>query len=167
MDLSSLGCIVPEILKSTKKIWEAHILLIDSHSKWLEIVQTSVSTSHTIQALRKIFATHGLPEIGVSDDAAAFLSDEFASFISKNDIYHISTAPFYPSSNGMAERAVQTYKRGMEKIPGDQIDIKLQRFLFSYRTTPHSLTILFAKERWVRTTSNKQTLYQQYQVFKG
>ena len=32
-----------------------------------------------------------------------------------NGIRHIQTAPYHPSSNGMAERAVQVVKQGIKK----------------------------------------------------
>ena len=37
-------------------------LVIDAHSKWLEAIQMSLTTSNNnICALRNVFATHGLP----------------------------------------------------------------------------------------------------------
>jgi hypothetical protein len=51
------------------------LLLIDAHSKWLEVHMTTSSTSATTIALmRKTFASLGLPEVIVSDNAANFTS---------------------------------------------------------------------------------------------
>ena len=62
-------------------------LLIDAHSKWLEVRTVPTANSHfTIQALRSIFATHGLPEVLVSDNGTAFTSAEFREFVSLNGI---------------------------------------------------------------------------------
>ena len=45
------------------------LVVIDAHSKWLEVVVVPSTTSAaTTKALRSIFATHGLPEILVSDN---------------------------------------------------------------------------------------------------
>ena len=63
-----------------------------------------------IDALRISFATHGLPYVIVSDNGPSFTSKEFKNFIHKNGIKHITIVPCYPSSNGAAERAVQTFK---------------------------------------------------------
>ena len=45
-----------------------YLLLIDAHSKWMEVhVVPSTSTEATIEKLRIIFGTHGIPEQLVSD----------------------------------------------------------------------------------------------------
>ena len=89
------------------------LVIVDSHSKWLE-VRMVYSVTSTIQELRSVFATHGLPEIIVSDNGIAFTSNEFQEFISKNSICYIKPAPYHPASNGLAERAVQTFKEGLK-----------------------------------------------------
>ena len=43
------------------------LLLIDAYSKWPEVHAMSSTTAQaTVQQLRKIFATHGLPQMIVS-----------------------------------------------------------------------------------------------------
>ncbi|XP_029141632.1 uncharacterized protein K02A2.6-like, partial [Protobothrops mucrosquamatus] len=58
------------------------LLLVDSHSKWLEVVPvSSTTTARTIQVLRGIFASHGLPDVLVSDNGPQFTSFEFQAFL--------------------------------------------------------------------------------------
>ena len=65
--------------------------------------------------MRRLFATHGIPETLVTDNGTQCISEEFEQFLSNNNVEHVQTAPKHPSSNGLAERAVQTVKRGMKK----------------------------------------------------
>ena len=117
------------------------LLIIDAHSRWMEIhCVNSATSSATIEKLRTTFASHGLPEIVVSDNGSNFVSSEFKSFLQKNGIKHITSAPYHPSSNGLVKRAVQTFKKGMKKQGDGTVETKLARFLLSYRITPQSTT---------------------------
>ena len=117
------------------------LLLIDAHSKWMDIhVTNATSSAATIDLLRKSFAALGLPEVLVSDNAPNFTSQEFDVFVKKNAIKHVKTPPYHPASNGLVERAVQTFKEGMRKQKDGTVETKLSRFLFKYRITPHSST---------------------------
>ena len=90
------------------------LVVVDAHSKWMEVsIVTSVTAAATIQNLRTMFATHGLPRTVVSDNESVFTSNEFQDFLLKNGIHHIKTAPYHLTSNGLAERAVQTLKEGL------------------------------------------------------
>ena len=90
--------------------------------------------------LRKIFALHGLPQVIVSDNGPAFIGPEIKEFFQKNGVRHLYTAPYHPASNGQAERMVQTFKESMKKLQHGDIETKLSRLLFGYRTTPSSVT---------------------------
>ena len=117
------------------------LVTVDVHSKWLEahVVETPTSAG-TIQKLRQMFATHGIPETIVTDNGSVFTSKEFNHFTDMNGIKHLTTAPYHPASNGLAERAVQTLKTRLKKITAGNIEDKLARFLFQYRITPHTTT---------------------------
>ena len=117
------------------------LIVVDAYSKWLEVVPVSSATSSsTIQALMKMFATHGLPKLLVSDNGAVFTSVEFHDFLNRNGVRQMTTAPYHPSSNGLAERAVQTFKAGMKRNSQGNVETRLASFLFHYRTTPHTTT---------------------------
>ena len=53
-------------------------VVIDSHSKWSEVVEMKSTTSTaTIQELRRMFVTYGIPEQLASDNGPQFISREF------------------------------------------------------------------------------------------
>ena len=114
------------------------LVVVDAYSKWLEVHRMkSITSTATIEKLREMFATHGLPATLASDNGSNFTSSEFQEFMKKNGIKHIKVAPYYPASNGFAEGAVRIFKKGYEKMEDGSVQT---RFLLSYRTTPHSTT---------------------------
>ena len=118
------------------------LITTDAYSKWIDaqIVNTATA-SVTIEHLRTLFATHGLPEVLVSDNGTQFTSTEFEEFMRKNGIRHIRVSPYHPSSNGMAGRAVKTLKEGLKKCGNtESLQCRISRILFHYRMTPHSTT---------------------------
>ena len=119
------------------------LIVIDTHSKWMEVINmSSTTTERTICALRNLFAQHGLPIYLASDNGPQFTSNEFKEFLKKNGVKHILSAPYHPSSNGEAERAVRTFKQAMKTMKDEKgtLHEKIARFLLSYRTTPQSTT---------------------------
>ena len=55
---------------------------------------------------------------------------------------HIQSAPYHPTANGAAECFVQTFKQAIRASEGSSLSLqqRLDNFLLSYRTTPHSTT---------------------------
>ena len=104
------------------------LILVDAHSKWLEArILSSTTSSAIISSLRLIFAEFGLPSLIVTDNGPNFSSIEFELFLSRNGIKHILSPPYHPSSNGLAERNVQIFKRDMLKVKKGTIADRLTR----------------------------------------
>ncbi len=117
------------------------LVVVDARSKWLDVRVTNAATSTTtIDMLRTKFATHSIPDIIVSDNCSVFTSGKFEDFTRRNEIKHVKTAPYHPASNGLAERAVQSFKAGLKKQVSGSIQARVDRFLFQYRITPHTTT---------------------------
>ena len=118
-----------------------YLIVVDAHSKWLEVLPMTTATAlTTIQHLRTLFARFGVPESLVSDNGSQFTAEEFQLFCKQNGIRHIQVAPYHPASNGLAERAVQTFKRGIQKFKSGTVGDRIARFLMQYRVTPHTTT---------------------------
>lgn len=118
----------------------------------------STSAECTIQKLSSLFTTHGIPDQIVSDNGTCFSSQEFRDFTRTLGIRHIFTAPYHPSSNGLAERAIRTFKEGVAKLQRP-IEKRITQFLFRYRITIQSTTgtspaelLMNRKLRTVRST---------------
>ena len=117
------------------------LVIVDAYSKWIDVHLTSSSTAETtMELLRKSFSYFGIPRSLVSDNATCFTAPAFEMFCKQLGIRHLLTAPLSAKSNGLAERCVQTVKQGLRKQKCGSIQARLCRFLFSYRTSPHSTT---------------------------
>ena len=98
---------------------KSFLVVVDAHSKWPEVFEMSSTTAlKTIATLRHLFAAYGLLEQLVSNNGPQFTSEEFQIFVKQNGVKHIRCAPYHPSSNGAAERFVQTFKQVMKAQGG-------------------------------------------------
>ena len=82
----------------------------------------------------------GIPQTIVTDNGTCFTSVDFESFLSDNGIHHLTTVPYHPVSNGLAEWAVQIVKKGLKKNKKGTSCTRLSRTLFSYQITPQTTT---------------------------
>ena len=119
------------------------LIVIDAHSKWIEAIPTS---SAVIEELRVLFSQFGIPETIVSDNGTCFTSVEFKQFLKKNGIVQILSAPYHPSTNGLAERAVQVAKSGLRKVIDGSLRSRIAIILFTYRLTAQSTTGILPNE---------------------
>ena len=117
------------------------LVIVDAHTKYIDAhLMSSTTAAATILKLRRVFATHGLPHMLVSDNGTSFTSAEFQQFCRTNGIKHVTTSAYHPSSNGLAERAVQTMKNGLKKCNQGNLEERLCRVLMRYRLIPQSTT---------------------------
>ncbi|PIO71669.1 integrase core domain protein [Teladorsagia circumcincta] len=115
-----------------------YLILVDAYSKWPEIVQmSSISSTATIQVMKDIFAKLGNPTTLLTDNGTQFTSAHFALFCRSQGINHIRTPPFHPQSNGQTERFVDSFKRGLAKLKGEEPTIYV-------RSTDKNRTIISA-----------------------
>ena len=87
----------------------------------MEVHVTSTATfAVMINKLKLTFLSLDLPEILVTDNKPAFLSQELATFVKANAIRHFTSVLYHPASNGLAKRVIQTFKHAMkssQKVP--------------------------------------------------
>ncbi|XP_060085903.1 uncharacterized protein K02A2.6-like [Ylistrum balloti] len=108
-----------------------YIILVDYYSKYVDVEELPDATaSATIRAMKRVFACHGIPKLLRSDNGPNFTSADFKTFCADYGIEHITSSPHFQSSNGEAERAIQTVKRIWRKADDRYLA------LLDYRTTP-------------------------------
>ena len=93
----------------------------------------SITSADLIIELKEIFSYHGLCDQIVSDNGPSLTSKEFMQSCSANGIEHITTLPYHPAVNGLAERAVGIFKKAMIKL-GSKFSLRerINRFLTKY-----------------------------------
>ena len=112
------------------------LIMVDAYSEYPCIrPTTSVDTKATTDLLEEEFAHFGFPLAIVSDNATTFKSDEFQEWCASRGIIHLTGAPYYPATNGAAERLVQTFKQALRKSEMSPRQA-LSEFLMQYRRTP-------------------------------
>ena len=72
---------------------------------------SSTTSTAVIQHLRTVFAQFGLPATVVTENGSK-------EFLQRNGIAHVTSSPYHPASNGLAERAVKTLTRNAEDQTG-------------------------------------------------
>jgi len=111
-----------------------YLVTVDYLSGYFEVDPlTSKRGKDVIDALRRQFARHGIPETVVSDNSP-FNSREFKTFASRWEFKHVTSSPNYSQSNGRAENAVKTVKRLMQKAAESGTDPLLA--ILEWRNTP-------------------------------
>ncbi|UYV83585.1 K02A2.6-like [Cordylochernes scorpioides] len=120
---------------------DCYLLVVDANSNWIEL---------EVLLRKKILSFYGSVSPGMDyrnayclTMAPPFNSLEFKELLRKNNVYHLTSPAYNPSSNGIAEVSVRIIKKSLEKSleesPNSNMDCILQNVLFNYRNTPTSL----------------------------
>lgn len=97
---------------------DKYLVLVDYYSKYFELTKLVDSTSNTVvNVLQQHMSRHGIPEILYTDNGPEFASKEFSKFVRGYQFQHITSSPWFPQSNGLVERTIQTAKKLLKKAP--------------------------------------------------
>ena len=108
-----------------------YLVVVDYYSRYPEVVKLTSTTSPTIiQCLKLIFSRFGIPETFISDNGPQFGSQLFTDFAKDYAFQHVTSSPYFPQSNGLAERTVQTVKKILKESKDPNMAI------LTYRSTP-------------------------------
>ena len=112
-----------------------YLLLVDYTSNYPEIFRLEeLSSTYIIQGLKSIFSRHGIPLMIVSDNDPKLVSQEMRQFYNTWGTVLNTSSPYFPQSNGLAERTIQTVKKQLKKAFSIGDDPYLA--LLAYRTSP-------------------------------
>ena len=93
-----------------------HLIIADYFSKFPHIYP--VASSHhfkTINCLRELFTTEGVPTIVMSNNGPPFNGDDFKRFTREFDFVHTTSSPHFHQSNGFIEAMVKKVKKAYRK----------------------------------------------------
>ena len=110
------------------------MLVIDSYSHYIEIIKLNNTLSKTVILHNKsIFASHGIPKTIKSDNGPQYSAEEYKRFSDEWGFTHVTTSPYHPQANDLAEKSVQIVKKLLRKAKLDGKDPYLS--LLEYRNT--------------------------------
>ena len=120
------------------------LVVVDYYSSWLEaILLKKTDAQHVIKCMEAISTTPELPETVRSDNGPPFASKEFEFFFLEYlGISHKKGVPYLLQSNGEVERGNKTILNTVRiaRLEGKDWTKAVQKFLFQYRVTPHTVT---------------------------
>ena len=101
-----------------------------------------ITTITILNRLETIFSRFGVPRQLITDNGPSFTSENFNSKLKALNIQHITTSPYNPRCNGLAERAIGTLKRRYYATKKTNMHPQkaINNVLLMYRATVHSST---------------------------
>ena len=117
--------------------------IIDAATRWPDLhIISDTKSAAIIKKLRTSFATHGYPEVIVTDNGSNLISAEMGRFCEENAIKHRKATPYHPQGNSEIERFYRTLGKFVKTTHAEGRCWKqeLDNFLLLYRNTPHSTT---------------------------
>lgn len=141
-----------------------YLVVVDYYSRYFEIDKLPDTKSSTVvRKLKSRFSTHGIPIRIFSDNGPQYTAETFKTFVDSWHIEHVTSSPRHPSSNGLAERTVQTVKRLLQKAKDSGHDPYLA--LLEYKNTPMAdckqspvQLLMSRRTRSILPTTNQQLL---------
>ena len=131
-------------LKTTKSGNRYILTVIDYFTKFAEAEPLRNQEAETVvRALERIFASHGMPSILLTDQGSNFQSHLMKSMCELFGIEKRRTTPYHPQSDGLCERfngILKSLLRMLVNKSKDNWDDQIPMALLAYRSTKQSST---------------------------
>ena len=119
------------------------LVVTDVYSKYPEVeVVRSTEAKTVIPQLDKIFARHGIPAPIKTDNGPPFKGKEFERYMALLGVNWKPSTPLWPQGNANTESIMKPLGKLLQlaKIENKSWRQELQKFLLSFRSTPHCTT---------------------------
>ena len=154
---STVQCESPKMTEIPKTSWHTlafdikgpfpcrtSLLVLIDYRSWYSVVTSTktVKSINIIKSLQKTFSLFGYHAKITTGNGPQLKSSEFKAYLSTHNIEHRMVIAYWPIVNGEVEGFNRTlgkatkYAHVQGKIWKDELD----KFLFEYRSTPHSVT---------------------------
>ena len=149
----SIDCIGP--FPADPRTGDLHVIMaVDWLSRWAEARAVNSVDAATCSEFiyTDICCRYGVPESLRTDHGRSFDNEIMANLSELLRIHHHMSTPYYPQSNGLVERLVQTFKSALKRSIQDQLagaegenddpspywSHLVPSMLYAYRCSPHS-----------------------------
>ena len=95
-----------------------------------------MTRQHVANQCKQIFPDYGWPESLISDNGPSYTADAFTNVMNAYHVNHITNSPYYPQSNGIAEKYICFVKSLFYKAKEEVKD--LFKCIVIYHNTPLS-----------------------------
>ena len=154
---------------------------MDHATRYPEAIALKEKSSTAVaDALFTIYSRVGIPEEIISDQGGEFVSQVMKDIEKLLGIKHITTTPYHPMCNGVAEAYNKVLKLMLKRMCQEKFTDwhkYIEPLLFAYREVPHDSTgfspfellygrnvrgpMMILKELWTEELDeNQQTLYE-------
>ena len=139
------------------KLDDKHCLsMIDYYSRYIELIELRFETAdNVINAMKSIFARHGIAAAVCNDNSSFFAAHSFLQFTKKYGFTHVTNSPRYAQGKGEAECSVQTAKNLLRKSTDRYLALLAYRITHGLQppcsTVDEQTTALYASHYHKRT----------------
>eukprot|EP00914_Ancora_sagittata_P018235 GHVO01036049.1.p1 GENE.GHVO01036049.1~~GHVO01036049.1.p1 ORF type:complete len:369 (+),score=47.78 GHVO01036049.1:97-1107(+) len=118
-----------------------YLVVVDYFSGYPEVFAMGSDTTAeaVIRVLKQTFARFGIPALLFSDNGPQFKNAQMDAFAREWGFTQMTSSPYHPKSNGMAEAAVKAMKQLLKKTKESNQD--LYKGLLAYRNTPQNASL--------------------------
>eukprot|EP00731_Ephydatia_muelleri_P007982 Em0004g320a len=105
--------------------WSGHdyLIIVDYFSRYIELCKLEdTSCKSIVTHTKSVLAQHGIPMVIRSDNGPQYTAEEYKRFTKEWGIQDVTTSPYHPQANGLAEKSVQIIQSLLNKSKANNQD---------------------------------------------